>query len=120
MPVFLVGIIRYNTLNVLIQYASVRFGMKISSGSIFYTETALINIFLFAFLIPRLTTYVVTAYGVQPQTIDLFLVRLSLSLMCIGALLIGLAQSKFLLPIGGYIHLLSLYAFLFSFSYFLS
>ena len=97
-PVFLVGIFRYAMLNILIQYASVRFGLKISSGAIFYTETAFVNIFLFLFLIPHITSYVRLRFNVQPSVIDLFLVRTSVSLMCVGCLAIGLAQSNSLLP----------------------
>jgi len=99
-PVFLVGIFRYAMLNILIQYASVRFGLKISSGAIFYTETAFVNIFLFLFLIPHITSYVRLRFNVQPSVIDLFLVRTSVSLMCVGCLAIGLAQSNSLLPFG--------------------
>ena len=99
-PAFLVGIFRYTTLNVLIQYASVRFGISIATGAMFYTETALVNIFLFLFAVPTLTIYVRKRYGVQPQSIDLFLVRSSVLLMCCGSLGIGLAWSGMLLPPG--------------------
>lgn len=99
-PVFLVGIFRYTTLNVLIQYASIRFQLSISTGAMFYTETALVNIFLFLFMVPRLTAYIRKRYNVQPQRIDLFLVRTSVILMCCGSLAIGLAWSGSLLPAG--------------------
>ena len=99
-PVFMVGIFRSTTLNVLIQYASVRFGMKISAGAAFYTETAIVNIFLFLLVIPRSTAYIRLKYGTRPQVIDLFLVRTSVCLLCIGALLIGLSPSRTSLPFG--------------------
>jgi putative Ca2+/H+ antiporter (TMEM165/GDT1 family) len=99
-PVFLVGIFRSTTLNVLIQYASVRFGLKISTGAAFYTETAVVNIFLFLFLIPRFTAYIRLKYCVQPQVIDLFLVRMSVCVLCLGSLLIGLSPSRNILPFG--------------------
>ncbi len=99
-PVFLVGIFRYTTLNVLIQYASVRFKLKISTGATFYTETAIVNIILFLFLVPQLSAYIRKEYEVRPQIIDLFLVRTSVTLMCIGCLAIGFTQSSLLLPIG--------------------
>lgn len=99
-PVFLVGIFRYTTLGILIQYASLRFGVKISTGATFYTETAIINIFLFLFLIPQLTACIRKRYEVRPQVMDLFLVRTSVTLMCIGCLTIGSAQSSSFLPIG--------------------
>jgi hypothetical protein len=99
-PVFLVGIFRYAMLNILIQYASVRFGLKISTGATFYTETAFINIVLFLFLIPRLTTYIRLTYNIKPEIIDLTLVRTSVVLLALGCLAIGLAQSSASLPIG--------------------
>lgn len=99
-PVFLVGIFRYAMLNILIQYASVRFGLKISKGATFYTETAFINIVLFLFLIPRLTTYIRLTYNIKPEIIDLTLVRTSVVLLALGCLAIGLSQSSAILPIG--------------------
>ena len=99
-PVFLVGIFRYAMLNLLIQYASVRFGLKISKGASFYTETAVINICLFLLLVPWLTTYVRSKYNVRLEIIDLFLVKSSVILLTSGCLAIGLAQSSEFLPIG--------------------
>ena len=99
-PVFLVGIFRYAMLNLLIQYASVRFGMKISRGATFYTETAFINICLFLFLVPRLTTYIRWRYNIRPEIIDLVLVKTSVILLASGCLVIGLSQSSRILLIG--------------------
>jgi len=99
-PVFLVGIFRYTTLDVLIQYASNRFGLKISTGAIFYTETAAINILLFLFIVPQVTDYLRKTYGVRSLYMDLALVRTSAILMCIGSLGIGLAPSAKFLPFG--------------------
>ncbi|KAG9240836.1 major facilitator superfamily domain-containing protein [Calycina marina] len=99
-PVFLVGIFRYTVLDVLIQYAANRFGLKISIGATFYTETAAINIALFLFIIPQVTRYLRTKMYVRPLVIDLFLVRTSVILMCLGSLSIGLSPSGKLLPLG--------------------
>lgn len=99
-PVFLVGIFRYTTLNILIQYASVQFGMKISTGATLYTETAIVNIALFLFLIPRTTSYIRLRYQTRPEVIDRFLVRTSVCLMSLGCLCIGLAPSAKIIPIG--------------------
>lgn len=100
LPAFLVGTLRYTTLNVAIPYASVRFGLKISQGATFYTETAIINIILFLFIIPRATAHLTKNHSIDPQSIDRTLVRASLSLLCIGSLLIGLLPSRQTLPIG--------------------
>lgn len=102
-PVFLVASLRYTTLNVLIQYASVRFGSKVSSGANFYSETAIVNVFLFFFLIPRMTDFIRTKYDVRPQVIDLALARISVSLLFTGVLCIGLSPSTVLLPIGEFV-----------------
>jgi len=99
-PVFLVGIFRYTTLNILIQYASVQFGMKISRGATFYTETAVVNMILFLCIIPQTTAYIRRRYQTAPEVVDLFLVRFSVCMMCIGCLCIGLAPSSKILPMG--------------------
>lgn len=99
-PVFLMGIFRYATLNMLIQYASVRFGLKISTGATFYTETAVVNIFLFLLIVPRITTHIRLMYNISPERIDLVLVRTSVVLLATGCLVIGLAQTIAFLPVG--------------------
>ncbi|KAM3080581.1 hypothetical protein ACMFMG_005523 [Clarireedia jacksonii] len=99
-PVFLVGTLRYTTLNVLIQYSSLRFGTSISKGSLYYTETAIINIFLFLFLIPKATAWIREQFGVRPESIDLALVRISVGMLLLGSLLIGFAPEKKWLPFG--------------------
>jgi hypothetical protein len=99
-PVFLVGTLRYTTLNVLIQHSSVRFNTSISQGSLYYTETAIINIFLFLFLIPRVTAWVRERYHVRQESIDLALVRISVGMLLLGSLSIGLAREKKWLPLG--------------------
>jgi len=97
-PVFLVGTLRYTTLNILIQYSYVRFNWKISTGALFYTETAIVNIVLFLFLIPQLTTHIRIRYNVCPEILDLTLVRISVFLMCIGVLCVGFSPLGRVLP----------------------
>ncbi|KAF7946075.1 uncharacterized protein EAE97_005113 [Botrytis byssoidea] len=99
-PVFLVGTLRYTTLSILIQYTSVRFGTKISKGAMFYTETAIINIFLFLFLIPRISIWIKSRYHVKSEKIDLELMRISLCFLLVGSLAIGLAPTSGWIPIG--------------------
>ncbi|TEY42009.1 hypothetical protein BOTCAL_0401g00120 [Botryotinia calthae] len=99
-PVFLVGTLRYTTLNVLIQYSSVRFNTKISKGAMFYTETAIINIILFLFLIPRITVWIKSRYHVRSEKIDLALMRVSVCFLLMGSLAIGLAPSSGWIPVG--------------------
>ncbi|TGO38910.1 hypothetical protein BHYA_0064g00060 [Botrytis hyacinthi] len=99
-PVFLVGTLRYTTLNILIQYSSVRFGTKISKGAMFYTETAIINIVLFLFLIPRISIWTKSRYHVKSEKIDLALMRISVCFLLAGSLAIGLAPTSGWIPIG--------------------
>ncbi|APA13093.1 hypothetical protein sscle_10g078630 [Sclerotinia sclerotiorum 1980 UF-70] len=99
-PVFLVGTLRYTTLNLLIQYSSVRFNTKISQGAMFYTETAVINIFLFLFLLPRVTAFIQSKNSVRTEKIDLALMRISVSFLLLGSLAIGLAPTSGWIPVG--------------------
>ncbi|KAH8808887.1 hypothetical protein F5884DRAFT_676898, partial [Xylogone sp. PMI_703] len=100
LPTFLVVTLRYTTLNILIQYASIRFGYKISAGATFYTQSAVVNLILFLLVLPRLNTYIQDRYRIRSQMFDLSFVRISLCLLCIGSLLVGLAPSGPLLPLG--------------------
>jgi cytochrome c biogenesis factor len=99
-PVFLTGSLRFTILNVLIQYGSNRFNLKISTGALFYTETALVNMLLFLFAVPLLSSCIRKKHNVRPQTIDLFMSRTCVCLLCVGCLLIGLSPSSTILPIG--------------------
>ncbi|KAI6714231.1 hypothetical protein JHW43_003268 [Diplocarpon mali] len=76
------------------------FGLKISTGATFYTETAVVNIILFLIVVPQLTSHVGLRYNLDSHVIDLFLVRTSVALMCIGCLAIGFAQASTILPVG--------------------
>jgi len=98
-PVFLTGSLRFTILNVLIQYGSNRFNLKISTGAFFYTETAIINMLLFLFTVPALSNYIRTEHNIRPQIIDLFMSRTCVCLLCLGSLFIGLSPSKEILPI---------------------
>jgi cytochrome c biogenesis factor len=99
-PVFLTGSLRFTILNFLIQYGSNRFNLKISTGALFYTETAIINMLLFLFTIPTLSTYMRIKHNARPQIIDLFISRTCVCLLCLGTLFIGLSPSKEILPPG--------------------
>ena len=100
LPVFLTGSLRYTILNVLIQYSSNRFGLKISEGAFFYTETAMVNMFLFLLLVPILTGYLRTRYEIRPPKMDLFMCRTGVLNLALGSLLIGLSPSTKVLPVG--------------------
>lgn len=92
-PAFFVGSTRYTVLNVLMQYAHVRFGWIVSRTALIYTETAIVNICLFLIVMPRLTTSIKTKYGVRPQTIDLTMVRTSVCLLSFGTLCLALSPN---------------------------
>jgi hypothetical protein len=100
LPIFLTGSLRFTILNVLIQYASNRFGLKISTGALFYTETAIVNILLFLLIVPALSSYIQTKYEVHPRAIDLFMSRTCVFLLALGSLLMGLSPSSEILPVG--------------------
>jgi hypothetical protein len=99
-PVFIVGTLQYTTLNVLIQYASIRFGWKISDGAAFYSETAIINILLYSVLVPCLTVILRERFNIYPQVIDLALMRTCVALLATGAIGLGLAPSSSILYLG--------------------
>jgi hypothetical protein len=100
LPVFFTGSLRYTILNVLIQYSSNRFSFKISTGALFYTETAIVNTVLFLLLVPILTGYLRTRYEIRAQNMDLFMCRTCVLVLALGSLLMGLSPSRKVLPVG--------------------
>ena len=92
-PVFLVGLLRPTTLDILLQYTSVQFGWNLSKAVILVSEVAAVNMILFLLVVPQVIKFVQAKYRPHPQTIDLAIVRTSLFLLCGGAMLIGLAPS---------------------------
>ena len=100
LPVFLTGSLRYTVLSLLVQYASYRFGLKISTSAYFYTETAVANIVLFLVLVPILNRQLRQSYKISQPTIDLLMVRISVLFLAFGSLLLGLSSSSTMLPFG--------------------
>ncbi|TAQ85799.1 hypothetical protein B7494_g5856 [Chlorociboria aeruginascens] len=92
-PIFLVGLLRPATLNVLLQYTSVRFSWKLSRAVVIVSEVAAVNLLLFLFILPRSLAYIRKHYQTPPQVIDLKVLRISIVLLGAGALLIGLAPN---------------------------
>lgn len=92
-PVFLVGLLRPSTLNVLIQYTSIEFGWKLSEAVILVSEVAAVNLILFLLVVPQTMILLRTRYQLHPQTIDLAVVRGSMLFLSLGALFLGLAPN---------------------------
>lgn len=108
LPVFFMVPFRAATLNVLLQYTSVRFHWKISHVGILLSEVALVNIVLFLLLLPSLVTWVKNRYHVAPPIIDLTVARTSAILLSVGAVLLGLSPNVVLMIICTFLLLVSL------------
>ena len=93
MQVFLVGLLRPSTLNVLIQYTSIKFEWKLSAAVILVSEVAAINLMLFLLVLPQVMGLLQHGFHLHPQKIDLAVVRFSMLYLSVGALLLGLAPS---------------------------
>ena len=93
MPVFLVGLLRPSTLNVLIQYTSNYFNWRLSKASLLVSEVAAVNLVLFLVIVPQGMKIVRAKYHVDQQVLDLAVVRSSLLFLTVGALLLGLAPN---------------------------
>ena len=93
MPVFLAGLLRPSTLNVLIQYTSKCFDWKLSKASLLVSEVAAVNLVLFLVIVPQGTKIVRAKYHFDQQVLDLAIVRSSMLFLAVGALLLGLAPN---------------------------
>lgn len=104
-PVFLVGLLRPSTLNVLIQYTSTEFGWKLSKAVVLVSEVAAVNLLLFLVVVPQTMRLLRFRYQLHPQTIDLAVVRGSMLFLSLGALFLGLAPNLPALVIGPLVNL---------------
>ena len=99
-PVFLIGLLRPSTLNVLIQYTSKYFDWRLSQAIMFVSEVAGINLLLYLIIVPKVMQIIREKYGLHQQMLDLAVVRGSMGCLSIGALLIALAPNIPALVIG--------------------
>ncbi|KIW29217.1 uncharacterized protein PV07_05044 [Cladophialophora immunda] len=101
--IFLVGTSRGISLRALIQYASARFGWKLSKAS---CEVAFVNLVLFFLVMPALISMVSRYLKPANQTLNLGIVRASLSLLSTGSLLVAFSWSSTFLIIATMIYAL--------------
>lgn len=92
-PVFLVGLLRPSTLNVLIQYTSKYFDWKLSQAAVLVSEVAAVNLVLFLVIVPQGMRIMRTRYEFDQQVLDLAVVRASMIFLAVGALLLGVAPN---------------------------
>lgn len=85
--------LRPATLNVLLQYVTVRFHWKTHEAAVLMSEVAVVNIVLFLFIVPAVNKWVSPRLHVRHDLMTWSVVLASLSLLALGALLIGLASS---------------------------
>lgn len=100
LSVLLIGMQRQASLSILLQYAPVRFGLKISTAALFHTEVAIINITLFLLILPPVIRALISRGQLRPQSIDWMIILVSLLILALGAVLIGLAPSVYMLLFG--------------------
>jgi hypothetical protein len=92
-PIFVVGVFRTATLNVLLQYTSIRFDWTLARAALFISEVAAVNVVIFLLFLPRLIAWLQNKKRILPQVIDLWVLRCSLFLLLLGAILIGIAPN---------------------------
>ena len=93
-PIFIIGVFRPATLNLLLQYTSIRFGWSFAKAALLTSEVAGVGVVLFLVILPQTIILLQERYDYHPQVIDLGILRTSLVLLCIGATMIGLAPSS--------------------------
>lgn len=97
--IFIAPAFRPTTTHVLLQYMSSRFQWKLSQSTVFISEIAIINIILYLLVLPRVTHWIETRFKIPQEVIDLAVVRGSLLLLVVGALLLSCAaKAIFIIP----------------------
>ena len=93
LPVFLIGLLRPSTLNVLIQYTSKFFDRRLSEAVVLVSEVAAVNLVLFLVLVPQGIHLVRVKYNLHQQVADLAVLRASMLFLSVGALCLWLAPN---------------------------
>lgn len=91
--VLFVGALRQGTVSVLLQYAAVRFGWPTSQTAMLVSAIAASNIVLFLVILPQTVAFLTQKFHVMSQIIDYNVVSVSLTILAVGAALMGLASS---------------------------
>ncbi|KAF2476025.1 MFS general substrate transporter [Lindgomyces ingoldianus] len=90
-PIFVVGQFRLATLNLLLQYATVKFRWTFSSAALLISEIAAVNLIILGPVLSWVPSILQHRYGWRTRTIDLWILRGSLGFLSIGAFMIGIA-----------------------------
>ncbi|KAK2603984.1 hypothetical protein QQS21_003820 [Conoideocrella luteorostrata] len=92
--VFLVCTFRGISMRAFIPYASVRFGWKLSRTNALISEVALVNLVLFFFIMPALLRMISKYFKPANQTLNVGIVKASLSLLFTGSLFLAFATNS--------------------------
>ncbi|KAI1391824.1 uncharacterized protein F4822DRAFT_106113 [Hypoxylon trugodes] len=92
--IFLIGTLRGISLRALTQYASARFGWKLSRTNGLISEVAFVNLIIFFIIMPALVSMISRHLTLTNQILNLRIVEISLSLLFTGSLLLGFATTS--------------------------
>ena len=96
---FLVTTLAKNSLNVLLQYVSTRYGWTIAKAAYLFSVKAGVNLLLFIAIIPLALTYFTRYRKASKISVNVWGVRVSLLLLAVGSTAIGLSPKIWVLII---------------------
>jgi hypothetical protein len=89
--IFLVTSLSDNNLNVLLQYASKRYGWTISQAAYLFSVKAGVNVILYTLIVPLGLKQLKYSWGFSSVYANLWAEKSSILLLCLGSLAIGLS-----------------------------
>ncbi|OCK91093.1 uncharacterized protein K441DRAFT_576376 [Cenococcum geophilum 1.58] len=92
MTVFLAQF-RVNTIEILLPYISVRFGLKLAQAATLLPIMSAVNIIVFLMLLPAIFTYLEKKAGWSINLINIYVVRVSSGLLAFGAAILAAASN---------------------------
>jgi hypothetical protein len=97
--IFLITSLSDNNLNVLLQYASKRYGWTISQAAYLFSLKAGVNVILYTLLVPLGLKQLKYSWGFSSVHANLWAEKSSILLLCLGSLAIGLSFNvRLLIP----------------------
>jgi hypothetical protein len=97
MPQFFVVPLKYILLGILVQYSSARFRWELGETGVFRSETAIVELVQYIFLLPVLLRYLRSKSSSSRAQVNLKIVNYSIACLCIGSVCIALCSMRWLL-----------------------
>ncbi|KAF2261848.1 MFS general substrate transporter [Lojkania enalia] len=84
---------RNNTIEILLPYTSIRFGLELGETAMLLSVVSAVNIVVFLILLPAATTFLQENIGLSSHLVNMYVARTSSAMLTIGAAILAAAPN---------------------------